>query len=133
MIATVKRGLEEDRIKVPMTKLCRWFEVPRRTVYYRSTKAAPKVQERFETPIKAMIEQEPLFGYRTVASLLGFNKNTVQRVFQLPGWQFKKRPVGGLDPECRLCRLWPWHRMNAGLLTFAGSGPAAMAGRPLLW
>jgi len=94
MIATVKQGLEEDGIKVPMTKLCRWFEVPRRTVYYRPTKAAPEVQEQFESPIKAMIEQEPSFGYRTVASLLGFNKNTVQRVFQIRGWQVKKRPVG---------------------------------------
>lgn len=95
MIVTIKQGLEEDGIKVSMTKLCRWFEVPRRrTVYYRPTKAAPKVQERFETPIKAMIEQEPSFGYRTVASLLGFNKNTVQRVFQLRGRQVKKRPVG---------------------------------------
>ena len=41
-----------------------------------------------------MIEQEPSFGYRTVAWLLGFNKNTVQRVFQLKGWQVRKRPVG---------------------------------------
>ena len=121
MIATVKQGLEEDGIKVPMTKLCRWFEVPRRTVYYRPTKAAPKVQERFESPIKAMIEQEPSFGYRTVANLLGFKKNTVQRVFQIRGWQVKKRPVGfrprvqampsvALAPDQRwatdLCRVW---------------------------
>lgn len=33
-------------------------------------------------------------GYRTVAHLLGFNKNTVQRVFQLMGWQVRKRPIG---------------------------------------
>ncbi|WP_296225825.1 DDE-type integrase/transposase/recombinase [Ralstonia sp. UBA689] len=26
--------------------------------------------------------------------LLGFNKNTVQRIFQLMGWQVRKRPVG---------------------------------------
>lgn len=41
-----------------------------------------------------MIEEEPSFGYRTVAYLLGFNKNTVQRIFQLKGWQVRKRPVG---------------------------------------
>jgi putative transposase len=28
-------------------------------------------------PIKALIEQEPAFGYRTVAHLLGMNKTTV--------------------------------------------------------
>jgi putative transposase len=41
-----------------------------------------------------MIEAEPSFGYRTVAWLLGFNKNTVQRVFQIKGWQVRKRTVG---------------------------------------
>ena len=61
MIATVKQELEADGIQVPMTKLCRWFEVPRRTIYYRPTKAAPQVQERLEVPIKAMIEKEPSF------------------------------------------------------------------------
>ena len=44
------------------------------------------VDPRFAEPIKVMIEQEPSFGYRTVAWLPGFNKNTVQRVFQLKGW-----------------------------------------------
>ena len=58
---------------------------PRRTVYYRPTKGTPKVQEKFVTPIKAMIEENPSFGYRTVAHLLGMNKNTVQRVFQCIG------------------------------------------------
>ena len=41
-----------------------------------------------------MIEDSPSFGYRTVAYLLGFNKNTVQRVFQLMGRQVRKRPIG---------------------------------------
>jgi hypothetical protein len=41
-----------------------------------------------------MMEQNPSFGYRTVAYLLDFNKNTVQRIFQLMRWQLKKRPDG---------------------------------------
>src|SRR3546814_13809752 len=49
---------------------------------------------QFAEPIKAMIEESPSFGYRTVAYLLGFNKNTVQRIFQLKGWQVKKRAIG---------------------------------------
>lgn len=35
------------------------------------------VQERFRQPIKQMIEENPSFGYHTVAHLLDFNKNTV--------------------------------------------------------
>src|SRR3546814_11320583 len=45
-------------------------------------------------PIKALIEEEPSFGYRTVAGLLDMNKNTVQRIFQIKGWQVRKRAVG---------------------------------------
>ena len=63
-------------------------------LYYRPQKAAPKLQPQLVEPIKEMIEENPSFGYRTVAGLLGMNKNTVQRIFQLKGWQVKKRPVG---------------------------------------
>lgn len=94
MIRTLHEGLLADGIAVPLTKLCAWFGVPRRTVYYKPSKAAPKVDPRLAEPIKAMIEAEPSFGYRTVAWLLGFNKNTVQRIFQIKGWQVRKRAVG---------------------------------------
>jgi putative transposase len=94
VIETIRQGLQADGITVSISKLCKWFEVPRRTVYYRPMKPALSLQERFVTPIKAMIEESPSFGYRTVAHLLGLTKNTVQRVFQLKGWQVRKRPVG---------------------------------------
>jgi putative transposase len=63
-------------------------------VYYKSVKLAAKVDPKFAAPIKAMIEESPSFGYRTVAHQLGFNKHTVQRVLQLMGWQVGKRPIG---------------------------------------
>jgi putative transposase len=121
MIETIRQGLKADGIHVSMSKLCQWFEVPRRTLYYRPTKMVPKVDARFAEPIKTMIEENPAFGYRTVAHLLDFNKNTVQRIFQLKGWQVKKRPVGfrprvqalpsvAQAPNERwatdLCRIW---------------------------
>lgn len=94
MIESIRQGLKEDGFEVSISKLCQWFGVPRRTLYYRPVKSPPKIQERFAKPIKAMIEDEPSFGYRTVAGLLQMNKNTVQRIFQLMRWQVKKRPVG---------------------------------------
>ena len=121
MIETIRQGLEEDGFKVSISKLCRWFGVPRRTFYYRTVKAPPKLQERLVEPVKAMIEENPSFGYRTVAGLLGMNKNTVQRIFQIKGWQVRKRAVGfrpriqalpsvAQAPNERwatdLCRIW---------------------------
>ena len=94
MIDSIQERLAADGVRVSVRQLCRWFEVPRRTWYDRSTKAPPKVRPEVAEPSKVLIEEEPLFGYRTVAGLLGMNKNTVQRVFQLKGWQVRKRPVG---------------------------------------
>lgn len=120
-MATIQQGLREDGFVVSMVKLCRWFGMPRRTVYYRPVKSPPTVKSELAEPIKALIEQEPSFGYRTVAGLLGMNKNTVQRIFQLKGWQVRKRPIGhrpriearpsvAQRPDERwatdLCRVW---------------------------
>ena len=71
MILSLQQGLAEDGCKVSLVKLCQWFEMSRRTVYYRNSKAGPKVQEHFVKPIKAMIEENPSFGHRAVAHLLG--------------------------------------------------------------
>ncbi|MDH5821920.1 hypothetical protein QFW77_02790 [Luteimonas sp. RD2P54] len=120
-MVAIQQGLREDGLEVSMVKLCRWFGVARRTVYYRPTKAPPVVKPELAEPIKALIEEEPSFGYRTVAGLLGMNKNTVQRIFQLKGWQVRKRAVGNRPriqalpsvataPDQRwatdLCRVW---------------------------
>lgn len=120
-MVTIQQGLREDGFEVSMVKRCRWFGVARRSVYCRPTRAAPKVREELAGPIKALIEAEPSFGYRTVAGLLGMNKNTVQRIFQLNRWQVRKRPTGmrpriealpsvAAAPDQRwstdLCRIW---------------------------
>jgi len=120
-MVTIRQGLKEDGVSVSMAQLCRWFGVPRRSVYYRPTKAPAKVKAELAEPIKAMIEAEPSFGYRTVANLLDMNKNTVQRIFQLKGWQVRKRAIGSRPrieakvsaaerPDERwstdLCRVW---------------------------
>jgi putative transposase len=94
MILQLQQKLKAEGVHVSLVKLCQRFEMPKRIVYHHPTKGAPKVQEKFVTPIKAMIEDNPSCGYRTVADLLGMNKNTVQRVFQCMGWQVRKRPVG---------------------------------------
>ena len=90
-------------------------------MYYRPTKAEAKAQEHLLTPIKAMFEESPSFGYQAVAHPLGFNKNTVQPIFQIKGWHVRKRPVGfrprikALLPVAErpnerwatdLCRIW---------------------------
>jgi len=125
-MVTIQQGLKADGIDVSMVKLCRWFEVARRSVYYRSRKAPPKVKAELAEPIKALIEAEPSFGYRTVAGLLALNKNTVQRIFQLKGWQVRKRALGS-RPRIERSRP-PSVRTSAGRRTCAGCGVARTVG-----
>ena len=47
MIVGLQQGLKADGIEVSLVKLCRWFGIARRTVYYRATKGHPKLQEQF--------------------------------------------------------------------------------------
>jgi putative transposase len=126
-MVSLRQGLLAEGVRVSMAQLCRWFEQPRRTVYYKPVKSPPKIRPELAGSIKAMIEAEPSFGYRTVANLLGMNKNTVQRVFQKMGWQVRKRTVG-IAPGCRHCRRWPGKPTSVGRPTCAGCGPAGTAG-----
>jgi len=120
---SVKQGLKYEGVTVPMTKLWQWFGVARRTAYYKPTKSPAKVDAELAGPIKEMIEAEPSFGYRTVAGLLGMDKNTVQRIFQLKGWQVRKRRSGSAC-ESKPRYPAPKAQISVGRLTCAGSGAA---------
>jgi len=93
MFPDIQQGLMTEGLSVSLSQLCPCFEMPRPLLYYKPTKTKPKVQERFEQPIKALIDQDPSFGNRTVTGLLNFNKNTVQRIFHIWGWQVKQRAI----------------------------------------
>lgn len=94
VILAIQQGFVAEGCRIALAKLCRWFDMPRHTVYFRPIKRAPKVQACFSEPIEALIEASPSFSYRTVVHLLGMNRNTVQRAFQLKGWQVRKRAIG---------------------------------------
>lgn len=79
-----------EGIKVPLSKFCVWFGVPRRTVYYRPTEGRPTLRKADQSHDRA----ETVLRLQDRGLRLGLNKNRVQRVFQLRGWQVRKRPVG---------------------------------------
>ena len=99
LIQTLHEGLLAEGVTVPIARLCAWFGVLRRTVYYKPAKAAPKVDPRFAETIKAMIEAGPSFGYRTVARL-----------------QQSHRAAGSASSRCRRRRLSP-----AGMTSISGA------------
>ena len=50
MIEGLQQGLKEDGFTVSISKLCQWFNVPRRTVYYRPRKTPPRLNPAFVEP-----------------------------------------------------------------------------------
>ena len=66
MIETIRQGLKADGIHVPISKLCQWFAVPRRTVY--SAAAAPVM-----LGLPAVAMSGPAFGFARGA-LLDFDR-----------------------------------------------------------
>jgi putative transposase len=79
---------------VPVSKACEWAEISRRTYYYKPKRRKRRVNEYLVQRIRRVIDALPYAGYRTVAWLLVENENTVQRVFQIKGWQVRKRKSG---------------------------------------
>ncbi len=59
---SVQQGLKDEGVSVPMTKLCQWFGVARRTTYYKPTRSPAKVKPELAGSIKEMIEAEPTFA-----------------------------------------------------------------------
>jgi len=43
---SVQQGLKDEGVAVPMTKLCQWFSVARRTTYYKPTRSPAKIKTR---------------------------------------------------------------------------------------
>jgi putative transposase len=86
MIATIRQALNAEGIRpsasqqpaMPMAG-----DPETHGVLPSDEEQPPIVQERFAQPIKQTIEENPSLGYRPVAHLLQFNKNTVQRILQL--------------------------------------------------
>tara|TARA_R100001039_G_C1803678_1_gene79224 strand:+ start:219 stop:350 length:132 start_codon:yes stop_codon:yes gene_type:complete len=42
VIETIRQGLKEDEFDVSIAKLCRWFGIARRTVYYKPVTSPPQ-------------------------------------------------------------------------------------------
>lgn len=94
MIERVISELVEERVSVNVSKVCAVLDYPRRSFYYKEKRRQRQVNESLAGRIRRVIDALPYAGYRTVAWLLGENKNTVQRIFQIKGWQVRKRKSG---------------------------------------
>jgi putative transposase len=94
MITRLIDEMANEGNPISVVQACRWSGLARRSFYYQPSKAVPKFNEHLLVRVKDVIEALPYAGYRTVAWLLGENKNTIQRLFQLKHLQVRKRKSG---------------------------------------
>ncbi|WP_343033969.1 IS3 family transposase, partial [Vibrio agarilyticus] len=94
LIPAIRDEMAKEGDAVSISQLCRWTGLARSTFYYQEKARKPKVNEWLASRIKRVIDALPYAGYRTVAFMLGENKNTVQRLMSLKGWQCRKRAIG---------------------------------------
>lgn len=118
--------MAEEGDRVSLCQLSRWFGIPRRTLYYRPTRQKPKVNQALAKKVKDQIEELPFAGYRTLAFLLGVNRNTIQRLNQLRAGSVVSAKLAS-GPEHKPCLRWPLSRMNAGHRTLPACGVARKA------
>ena len=59
--------MADDGDHVSLSQLCRWFSMPRRTLYYKPTKSEPKMNPDTVRRVKAFIDKHPDAGYHTTA------------------------------------------------------------------
>jgi putative transposase len=93
-VMQVQSEMRVEGYKVSITQLSRWFNIPRRTLYYKPKVRKPKIDPVRVKQVKEKMEAFPTYGYRRLALLLDMNKKAVQRILQLKGWQVRKRPKG---------------------------------------
>ncbi|WP_206202694.1 hypothetical protein [Thioalkalivibrio sp. XN279] len=59
LILSIQQGLQAEGFTVSVSQLCRWFGAPRPTLYYRPTKALPKVRPELAGRTRPRIEASP--------------------------------------------------------------------------
>lgn len=89
----IQQGLLAEGVAVSIAKLCAWFGIPRRMVYYKPVKAAPKIDPRFSELIKKIpllhALQHVLPGSRS-------RRNPRLSIAQWPGfWALKRTRCKG--------------------------------------
>lgn len=87
--------------KVAVSRLCRWFELPRSTAYYQPRQSKPRpIDEAMAARIKVIHEQEPACGVRGTWARLRFrdgiivNRKKIHRIMRIKGWTLPKRRAG---------------------------------------
>lgn len=97
----VKSEMKEEGKEVSFKKLCKWFKIPRSTVYYKPKKASSRISRPLNQilvqKIREIIDKNPTYGVRRITAVVrkkmqkAINRKAVHRIMKKNGWQIYKK------------------------------------------
>lgn len=93
--------MKEEGKTVSVSKLMKWFSIPRSTFYYKNKSKCPRALDRaLVESIRSIIDEHPTYGVRRITAMLRHrlieqvNRKRVHRIIKANGWQVRKKPQG---------------------------------------
>lgn len=87
--------------KVTISQLCRWFELPRSSFYYKNeVRQARPIDKDLESTIRIIIDENPVAGLRMITAIvrnkygIKANRKKIHRIIRLNNWQVIRKPKG---------------------------------------
>ena len=87
--------------QVSISKLCKWFDIPRSTFYYQPQTHKPKaVDNELSLKIREIIDRFPQYGLRRIMAIIKrewherVNRKKVHRIIKVNNWQINSRKKG---------------------------------------
>lgn len=83
--------------QVSISKLCKWFDIPRSTFYYQpQTHRAKAIDNELLLKIREVIDRLPQYGLRRIMAIIKrewhelVNRKKVHRIIKVNNWQINK-------------------------------------------
>ncbi len=87
--------------QVSISKLCKWFNVPRSSFYYQPKEHKPKsIDKKLSMKIREIIDRFPQYGLRRIMAIIKrewheqVNRKKVHRIIKRHNWQINIRKKG---------------------------------------
>lgn len=96
--------MKEEGKEISIQKLCRWFGMPRSTLYYKHVRSEQRGLRKLDPvlteKIREVIDKNPTYGVRRITAMIrrnlnrAVNKKAVHRIMKANGWQVRKKSRG---------------------------------------
>lgn len=133
MILRVQQGLADEGVAVSLSQLCRWFELPRRTVNCKTFKVPPKVAPPVCRAHHGTDRGVAIVWLQDRGTSAGLQQKYRATDFPDQGLAGSQMGYWHATTDPGSCPLWPQRPTSDGRPIFVVSGQVATAGPRWRW